>query len=133
MASLWLVHVAYGLIQDGIQADHRQGPSKGGSKKTQSAEIMAFKMCCSHLPQRTEMDDICLVKLSWMCDKYCITINELYSTLEWFIMEKMHIKGAGQKAHLHENTQAHTHIGNCISDEHQRERDRYRDREREGG
>lgn len=27
-----------------------------------------------------------------MCDKYSITINELYSPLEWFVIEKMLVK-----------------------------------------
>lgn len=36
-------------------------------------------------------------KNCWMCDKYSITINELYSPLEWFVIEKMLVKKKTQQ------------------------------------
>ncbi len=61
-----------------------------------------------HTPaQHCETDDICLVKMSSMCDKYCITENELYSLLEWFIIQKMLIKKQDQSQRL---TQTLRHI-----------------------
>lgn len=40
-----------------------------------------------------------------MCDKYCITENELYSLVEWFIIQKMLIKTeATAKAHKNVQT-----------------------------
>lgn len=43
-----------------------------------------------------------------MCDKYSITINELYSPLEWFVIEKMLVKKKTKNnttAHKHSDTQ----------------------------
>jgi len=52
--------------------------------------------------QCSERDEICLVKtVSSMCNKYCITVNELYSPLERFIIEKMLLKnGRGILIHV---------------------------------
>lgn len=51
-------------------------------------QIMAFKKKkMPHTAARDrEIDDTCLVKMRWMCNKYCITENELYSLVEWFII-----------------------------------------------
>lgn len=40
-----------------------------------------------------------------MCDKYSITINELYSPLEWFVIEKMLVK----KKQQHNSAQTFRH------------------------
>lgn len=80
---------------------------------------MAFQKKMPHTPaQCCETDDICLVKMSGVCDKYYMTENELYTLLEWFIIWKMLIKKARAMTKAHTNIQSHICAGNCIRDEH---------------
>lgn len=72
------------------------GLVKAGQRKCKAFRLWPLKKSLT-LAQCCEMDDICLVKMSWMCDEYCITVNELYLSLEWFIIEKMLIKKKKQE------------------------------------
>lgn len=94
------------------------GLVKTSKRKCNAFRLWPFKKMPHTPAQCCEMDDICLVKMTWMCDKYCITENELYSLLEWFIREKMLIKKAGAMAKAPTNIQTHICAGNCIRDEH---------------
>lgn len=93
-----------GISEIGLQTNCQHGASKSKADKMQGLQITAFKK--KKIPatpaQRCERRHLSC-KNCWMCDKYSITINELYSPLEWFVIEKMLAK-------KNNNTTAHKHL-----------------------
>lgn len=114
----WLVYGEFvwpsGISQIGCNPIVNVGLVKASQRKCKVFRLWPSekrkRKSLTHLPTAVKRDDICLIKISRMCDKYCITVNELYSPLEWFIMEKMLIKKRQEPQQRPTTTCRHTDV-----------------------